>query len=65
MFIPKTIIFEKDTLDYEIGNNIYNYFKDKENIKIIQLKNNRIKENIPGDNLLTFIGKGKNLSCWY
>lgn len=59
MFIPKTIIFEKCTLDYEIGNNIYNYFKDKENIRIIKLKNNRIKENIPGNNLFDFYHEGK------
>ena len=60
MFIPKTIIFEKGTREYEIGIKIYNYFKDKENIKIIQLKNNRIKENIPGDNLFDFYREGKN-----
>ena len=59
MFIPKRIIFEKNTLNYEIGQNIYNLFKDNTNIQIIQLSNNRIKENIPGDNLYNFYREGK------
>jgi len=60
MFIPKRILFEKNTLDYEIGNNIYNYFKDNNMVEIIHLKNNKIKENIPGDNLHDFYREGKS-----
>ena len=59
MFIPKRIIFEKNTLDYEIGNRIYHSFKNYKDIEIINLTNNRIKENIPGDNLYDFYRAGK------
>ena len=33
MFIPRRIIFEKNSLDYETGLNIYNYFKDNNEIE--------------------------------
>lgn len=59
MFIPKRILFEKNTLNYEIGKDIYNYFKDNKEIEIIELNNNRIKENIPGDNIYDFYRAGK------
>lgn len=60
MFIPKRVIFEKGSLDYEIGQNIYNKFKSKEGTKIINLSSNRVKQNIPGDNLYDFYREGKN-----
>ena len=60
MFVPKRILFEKNTLDYEIGNNIYNFFKDYKNVEIVELKNGKIKENIPGENLYGFYREGKN-----
>lgn len=41
MFIPNQILFEKKSLDYQIGNNIYNYFKNK-NTEIKIMNNNRI-----------------------
>lgn len=47
MFIPRRIIFEKNSLDYEIGQNIYNYFKDNNEIEKIIISNNKIKQNIP------------------
>jgi len=59
MFIPARILFEKNTLDYEIGFSIYNYFKDNKNVEIIMLKSSRIKENIPGDNLYNYYREGK------
>lgn len=59
MFIPKRIIFEKNTLNYEIGNRIYDFFKNQNDIEIIRLTNNRIKENIPGDNPYDFYRAGK------
>lgn len=59
MFIPKRIIFEKKALDYDMGQSIYQLFKDKKDIQIIELSNNRIKENIPGDNLYDFYREGK------
>lgn len=59
MFIPERILFEKNTLNYEIGKNIYNYFKDDKRVDMIELKNSRIKENIPGENLFDFYREGK------
>ena len=52
MFKPKRILFEKNSLNYEMGRNIYNYFKEYKDIEIIELKNNRIKQNIPGDDFI-------------
>lgn len=60
MFIPKRIIFEKNALEYETGLNIYNFFKDKDNVEIIRMSGNRIKSHIPGDNLRDFYSQGKN-----
>ena len=59
MFIPKRILFEKDTLNYEIGRNIYNFFKEDKSVEIIELRSNKIKENIPGNNLYNFYREGK------
>lgn len=60
MFIPQRILFEKNTLDYEIGKNIYDKFKDNKNIEIINLTSNKIKTHIPGDTLQDFYKEGKN-----
>ena len=43
MFVPQRIIFEKDALNYEIGKNIYDEFKNKEKVEIINLTNNKVK----------------------
>lgn len=59
MFIPKRIIFEKSSLDYEIGKNIYNSFKNNSDVEIIKLTSNKVKQNIPGDNLYSFYREGK------
>lgn len=37
----KRILFQKNTLNYEVGKNIYNFFKDNKNVEIIELSNNR------------------------
>lgn len=60
MFIPQRILFEKGALDYDIGKDIYNRFKDNENIEIINLTSNKVKQHIPGDNLSDFYRHGKN-----
>lgn len=59
MFIPKRVIFEKGSLDTEIGQNIFNKVKDIPNIEIINTSSNRIKSNIPGDNLYEQYRSGK------
>ncbi|HZJ83471.1 MAG TPA: spore photoproduct lyase [Clostridia bacterium] len=59
MFIPNRIIFEKNALDYEIGSNIYNTFKDKEDVEIINQSSNKFKHHIPGDDLYSQYREGK------
>lgn len=59
MFIPKRILFEKNALEYKIGNSIYQYFINDKDIEIIELHNNKIKEKIPGDNLYDLYREGK------
>lgn len=60
MFIPKRIIFEKGALDYPVGKNIYNAFKDNKAVQIIKLTNNKVKDKIPGEDLYNFYREGKN-----
>ncbi|WP_434798649.1 spore photoproduct lyase [Terrisporobacter vanillatitrophus] len=60
MFVPQRIIFEKGALNYEIGKNIYEKFKNKEKTEIINLTNNKVKEHIPGDSIKDFYKEGKN-----
>ncbi|MBU3195991.1 spore photoproduct lyase [Clostridium algidicarnis] len=59
MFKPKRIIFEKDSLDYEMGKNIFSMFKDNDNVEIINLTSNRVKEHIPGNDLFSQYREGK------
>jgi spore photoproduct lyase len=59
MFIPKRILFEKDALNYEIGKQIYHHFSKDKDIELIELRGNKIKENIPGDNLYDLYRAGK------
>lgn len=37
MLKPKRVIFENSSLDYEMGKNIFNQFKDKTDVEIINL----------------------------
>lgn len=59
MFIPKRVIFEKDSLKTEVGKNIYNKIKNNPNIEIINASSNKIKSHIPGDNLFEQYKSGK------
>lgn len=59
MFTPKRILFEKNTLNYPMGKDIYDFFKSHKDVQIIELTNNRIKENIPGDHIYDFYRAGK------
>jgi spore photoproduct lyase len=59
MFIPKRIIFEKDSLKYEIGKEIFDQFKNRDNVEIINLTSNRLKEHIPGEDLFSQYREGK------
>lgn len=59
MFIPKRIIFEKGSLEYDMGKEILNKFKDKIDIEIINLTSNKLKQHIPGDGLFSQYREGK------
>ncbi|WP_426351395.1 spore photoproduct lyase [Alloiococcus sp. CFN-8] len=59
MFKPKRIIFEKGSLDYDMGKRIYSLFKDKDNVEIINLTSNRLKQHIPGNDLFSQYREGK------
>lgn len=59
MFVPKRILFEKNALNYKMGKDIYDFFKENKNVEIINLSTNRVKENIPGENLYDFYRESK------
>jgi len=59
MFIPDRIIFQKDSLGYDISKKILERFKDYKNIEIITLSSNRYKQYIPGDDLYSMYREGK------
>ncbi len=58
MFIPKRIIFEKDSLEYDLAQEILAKFKDKD-IEIINLTSNKLKQHIPGNDLSAQYKEGK------
>ncbi len=60
MFTPKRILFEKNALDYPIGKYIYQSFITNKEIDIIELRGNKIRENIPGETLPQLYQEGKN-----
>ncbi len=51
MFLPQRVIFEKGALDYPLGKNLYHLFKEKGILDITEVATNRIKAQIPGENL--------------
>ncbi len=60
MFVPKRVLFEKNTLDYPIGRHIHAYFSGQGSTEIVMLQGNKIKANIPGDTPPRFYQEGKN-----
>ena len=59
MFIPKRVIFEKGSLDYSLGNMLYKQFSSDPKVEIFEAATNRVKANIPGDNLHDMYRYGK------
>lgn len=59
MFIPNRVIFEKDSLEYDMAKNILTKYKDNTNTEIINLTTNRVKQHIPGDDLFSQYREGK------
>lgn len=60
MFVPQRIVFEKGALNYPIGKEIYDYFKDNKDVEFINMTNNKIRSHIPGENIYDFYREGKN-----
>ncbi|MDF2881450.1 MAG: Spore photoproduct lyase [Clostridiaceae bacterium] len=59
MFIPKRIIFEKDSLEYSMAKEILDEFKQRNNVEIINLTSNKYKQYIPGSDLFSQYREGK------
>lgn len=60
MFIPKRVIFEKDALDYELGARLHQFFKGYPEVTKIIMRNNKIKDNIPGEDMCSLYREGKD-----
>lgn len=59
MFIPKRIIFQKESLEYDMAKEILAKFSDNHNIEIINMTSNKIKQHIPGNVLVEQYKEGK------
>ena len=59
MFIPKRIIFEKDSLEYDAAKEILDRFGGNNNIEIVNLTSNKMKQYIPGSDLSSQYREGK------
>lgn len=59
MYLPDRILFEKNSLAYESGKRIYQEFIQNKAVEIIELRGNKIKENIPGESLYDLYRAGK------
>lgn len=59
MFIPKRVIFEKDALNYPLGNALYDQFSSNPNVEVFEAATNRVKTHIPGDDLHDMYRHGK------
>ena len=59
MFVPDRIIFEKGSLDYPLGEELYNKFKIDTHFEIIELSSNKISSAIPGENIYEKYRVGK------
>ncbi|MGL5752812.1 MAG: spore photoproduct lyase [Paraclostridium sp.] len=59
MFKPKRVIFEKGTLETSVGKDIYEKIKSDSDIEIVHSASNRVKTNIPGENLHDQYREGK------
>jgi spore photoproduct lyase len=59
MFKPKRILFEKDSLEYDLGNQILDKFKSNNHVEIINLSTNKVKQHIPGEDISSQYIEGK------
>lgn len=51
MFTPKRIIIEKEAIDYDVTKQIISSLSGKNDIEIINLSSNKLKQHIPGEDL--------------
>lgn len=59
MFVPRRIIFLKDSLDFKTGQEILAKFQDNPDIEILNITNNKLKILIPGNDLSSKYKEGK------
>ncbi|MCX7771895.1 MAG: spore photoproduct lyase, partial [Clostridia bacterium] len=59
MFIPARVIFEKESLEYPLGQRLYEHFKAEGRSEIFETAANRVKASIPGENLHEQYREGK------
>lgn len=59
MFIPRRVIFEKGSLDYELGRELYSKFENDNSVEIIEASSNRVGSLIPGENIFDKYRAGK------
>ncbi|MHB8065978.1 MAG: spore photoproduct lyase [Ruminiclostridium sp.] len=58
MFVPQRVIFETGALEYNIGQKLYNHFKNTD-IEIAECSLNKVKSCIPGDTATSQYLNGK------
>lgn len=58
MFIPQRVIFETGSMDYELGHELYNHFRNT-GVEIRRSSINKLKSYIPGDTIASQYMSGK------
>lgn len=58
MFLPQRVIFETGSLDYTLGQKLYNHFKNTD-IEVNEASLNKVKTLIPGDTVAAQYSSGK------
>lgn len=61
MFVPNTVIFEKNALNYTLGKQIYKQFEKDTNVKLIEISSNKVGALIPGENMHEKYRAGKKI----
>ncbi|QUH18803.1 spore photoproduct lyase [Alkaliphilus sp. B6464] len=59
MFIPNRVLFEKESLDYPLGKELYDKFRNDPEVEIIKLTSNKINQYIPGEDMYKKYREGK------
>ncbi len=61
MFVPNSVIFEKTAQNYTLGSQIYEFFKQKPEVKMIEASSNKLGALIPGENMYEKYREGKKI----